>query len=432
MQTQKGAKRIEEIEVGDEVESWDLDTASPQVGFVADTFVTQYDGEMVDIRLEDEEITATAGHPFWVVRGEALENRPLVAELIGEPGGVDAPALVDKYTSTAVLANCQTSLGRWVSAVDLQAGDVLWDSFGERPILAVETGRDRLAVYNFHVEKWSNYAVGEAGVLVHNTSVPTGCQVDKSNTCHPKVRSMLGRYKKLEDKLKDCPEDKKKAILETCCYAAQALAKAPNDSSKLKAAQKACPKDPSCCDESHRYTKAPCAGYSLSPGESKIVSRDTVTVKYGEPIRHFDFIVVREVVANLKYFGSSRSREPDTFMRTLIKYGLLIYPGTTLGLESDDVGHAIGNQFGGYANKSQGNGNVFAQNYSTNRGQVSSFETNTLAAELQKASTCEICVRLSFKFDSSSKTYFRPTGYEYDWWLNGVPKQGKSFDNPGY
>jgi hypothetical protein len=62
--------------------------------------------------------------------------------------------------------------GRWVNSHDLRAGDVIFDRDGhEQRVLRVSQVYDENArVCNLMIEEHQNYAVGMAGILVHNIS----------------------------------------------------------------------------------------------------------------------------------------------------------------------------------------------------------------------------------------------------------------------
>ena len=126
--TEDGFKTIEEIEVGDKVLSADETTGEVAVKMVTETYVNKTD-ELIHIGVNGETISATPTHPFYV----------------------------DK-------------LG-WTLARSLRAGDVLVLSNGE--LVTVEWVQHEILespikVYNFEVEDFHTYFVGENGVFVHN------------------------------------------------------------------------------------------------------------------------------------------------------------------------------------------------------------------------------------------------------------------------
>ena len=126
--TEDGQEPIEEIEVGDKVLSEDETTGEVAVKTVTETYVNETD-ELIHIGVNGETISATPTHPFYV----------------------------DK-------------LG-WTLARSLRAGDVLVLSNGE--LVTVEWVQHEILespikVYNFEVEDFHTYFVGECGVLVHN------------------------------------------------------------------------------------------------------------------------------------------------------------------------------------------------------------------------------------------------------------------------
>uniref|UniRef100_UPI00307D85D2 polymorphic toxin-type HINT domain-containing protein n=2 Tax=Ruminococcus TaxID=1263 RepID=UPI00307D85D2 len=135
--TEDGQEPIEEIEVGDKVLSEDETTGEVAVKTVTDTYVNETD-ELIHIGVNGETISATPTHPFYV----------------------------DK-------------LG-WTLARSLRAGDVLVLSNGE--LVTVEFVQHEILespikVYNFEVEDFHTYFVGENGIFVHN-----GCGIEEVST----------------------------------------------------------------------------------------------------------------------------------------------------------------------------------------------------------------------------------------------------------
>ena len=126
--TEDGQEPIEEIKVGDKVLSEDETTGEVAVKTVTETYINETD-ELIHICVNGETISATPTHPFYV----------------------------DK-------------LG-WTLARSLRAGDVLVLSNGE--LVTVEWVQHEILespikVYNFEVQDFHTYFVGECGVLVHN------------------------------------------------------------------------------------------------------------------------------------------------------------------------------------------------------------------------------------------------------------------------
>lgn len=124
--TEDGQKPIEEIQVGDRVLSENELTGEVAIKTVTETYVNETD-ELVHIGVNGETISATPTHPFYV----------------------------DK-------------LG-WTLARSLRAGDVLVLSNGE--LVTVEFVQHEILespikVYNFEVEDFHTYFVGENGVFV--------------------------------------------------------------------------------------------------------------------------------------------------------------------------------------------------------------------------------------------------------------------------
>jgi RHS repeat-associated protein len=152
--TAAGLKAIEEIVVGDRVWSYDHKQLGWAEREVVEVYQLLHQGTMATVQVKGETLRATGGHPFWVVRGEGLAERP-------------APRRISAYQAGS------RQEGRWVLGRDLRAGDEVLLRAGE--VVALESVRlDEVEerVYNFHVAELQNYAVGGCGVLVHNTNDP--------------------------------------------------------------------------------------------------------------------------------------------------------------------------------------------------------------------------------------------------------------------
>ena len=106
---------------------------------------SQYLGALVHLTTDAGEVTATAYHPFWVVEGFDLANRP-------RPG-----KLAEDEDETGTLP------GRWVNSHDLLVGDVLVTAQGNRVVL--REIRQTLAttptpVVNLTIAHTPNFTVG--------------------------------------------------------------------------------------------------------------------------------------------------------------------------------------------------------------------------------------------------------------------------------
>jgi hypothetical protein len=157
--TERGQKPIEEVQAGDRVWAYSLPTGQWTLRPVMETyeFVNE---DFVELRIdgpdgEEDKITSTAGHPFWVISGEDLENRP-------RPEHITAAEQELRDDKSAIP-------GRWVDAQDLYPDDVLLLRNGrEATIWNVEFYRESQKTYNFAVDDLHCYAVGQLAVLVHN------------------------------------------------------------------------------------------------------------------------------------------------------------------------------------------------------------------------------------------------------------------------
>ena len=134
--TATGEKAIEKVVVGEFVLSENPETEEVAYKRVLNTYVNQTD-ELGHVKIEGEDITATLEHPFY------------------------------------------SPIKGWTAAVDLRQGDILVTVNGQYVVVeAVEHERldEPISVYNFEVEDFHTYCVGNIDVLVHNA-----CTVVKEN-----------------------------------------------------------------------------------------------------------------------------------------------------------------------------------------------------------------------------------------------------------
>ncbi|MBR3044305.1 MAG: PKD domain-containing protein [Oscillospiraceae bacterium] len=148
VETEDGQKPIEEIEAGDQVLSQDPVTGDVAYKTVLETSVNE-STELVHIFVgeNESEIVTTPPHPFYVAQ-----------------------------------------FG-WTAAVNLRAGDVLVLSNGEYVVVERvqhEILESPVKVYNFEVEDYHTYFVGDEPVLVHN-GTGQGCGVPKANSADAAV-----------------------------------------------------------------------------------------------------------------------------------------------------------------------------------------------------------------------------------------------------
>jgi hypothetical protein len=99
-------------------------------------------------------VDATGNHPFWVIGGDELDDRPEAHDV----------SLVEREL---------VSGGRWVEARDLKVGDKFISRGGESvTVSAVSVTYGQVQVFNIEVDVLHNYAVSQFGILVHNKSMP--------------------------------------------------------------------------------------------------------------------------------------------------------------------------------------------------------------------------------------------------------------------
>lgn len=153
-----GMVPIEQVQQGDEVWSYNHETEQWELREVERVFEHEYFGDIVSLTIQheggsNETIEATGGHLFWVVEGEGLADRPAVREL---------PAAESVMTPT----------GRWTEARWLRLGDKFLTKTGtSATVVGLTIRMERVKVYNLQVKNLQLYAVGQAGVLVHNSAL---------------------------------------------------------------------------------------------------------------------------------------------------------------------------------------------------------------------------------------------------------------------
>jgi RHS repeat-associated protein len=125
----EGEKSIEEVKVGDKV--WSFDEQTGKIALMTVEDIMEFQSDHLDkLVIGLDTIYTTDEHPFWVSSG-------------------------------------------WKKASDLVVGDTLTLLNKERVILSYKQRIDTLVkVYNFTVDGYHTYYVGEQGVLVHNKPRP--------------------------------------------------------------------------------------------------------------------------------------------------------------------------------------------------------------------------------------------------------------------
>lgn len=116
-----------------------------------------YDGPLATLYADVGKVTATAFHPFWVIQGDDLANRPTPRQVgDDEDQGGSLP-------------------GRWVNSHDLREGDIIvLKGRGPVTLRRVVQRHEQTPVCNLTVEELHTFAVGEMQVLVHNASGTAG------------------------------------------------------------------------------------------------------------------------------------------------------------------------------------------------------------------------------------------------------------------
>jgi len=154
--TPAGPKAIGEIEPGELVFAHDFRTGQWLSRRVLERHDSLYNGPLVAITTDGGTIQTTLYHPFWVLRGSDLHERPTPRELADHE---------DQGLSLQ---------GRWVNSHELRAGDVLIGRDGSPQIVLhiAQQYEELYPVSNLTIEENHTFAVGPDAILVHNTA---GC-----------------------------------------------------------------------------------------------------------------------------------------------------------------------------------------------------------------------------------------------------------------
>ena len=126
--TENGQKRIDEIEIGDKVWSFDIYTGETELKEVTTVFVHDCD-QILHLHTTSDDIDTTTNHPFYVIGNG------------------------------------------WVAAGDLAEGDELYLESGKSAFVTgseIENLAEPIRVYNLEVADYNTYFVGDESVLVHN------------------------------------------------------------------------------------------------------------------------------------------------------------------------------------------------------------------------------------------------------------------------
>ena len=154
--TPQGKRRIDEIHENDLVFAFDFTSGQWVERPVEVCHRNLYQGSLIEISTKHGTVVATAYHPFWVLEGHDLANRPRPRKL------------ADTEDEGLALR------GRWVNSHDLMAGDLIYSTEGRelRVLKIVQTYEEQFEVCNLTIAQNHSFAVGNDGVLVHNTG---GC-----------------------------------------------------------------------------------------------------------------------------------------------------------------------------------------------------------------------------------------------------------------
>ena len=161
-------KNIEDIQIGDIVLSYNEEIHQNEYSIVLQTMIHDVTEEIYDLYIEDEILTVTGIHRFYVRRKHDIE---------------------------------------WIPASDLHIGDyVLFADGNWHPIFKIKVKIHSLLVYNFEVSHNHNYYVGRNQILAHNKGGGSGGGSAKTIQPKEKKEHKKDYYEKVNsqlDKLKE-------------------------------------------------------------------------------------------------------------------------------------------------------------------------------------------------------------------------------------
>ena len=161
--TENGLAPIETIDEGTKVWAYDTETGEWRLCEVLRRMERRYDGEMVTIAVGDEQIMSTAEHPYWI-----LDEEPPIGDSFG---------LGSATNSSTVCAQ-----GTWVEARNVREADLVLSRLdGELSVGEARPRKFATTVYNLNIATLHNYAVGRAGVLVHNDCTGNAAEGEAAN-----------------------------------------------------------------------------------------------------------------------------------------------------------------------------------------------------------------------------------------------------------
>ena len=143
--TKQGPVPIENITRGTEIYAYDIESEQWSYKPVIETIAYDYAGDLVTITAGKATITATADHPFYVVKDSGSDYRPHIR-----------------------LSNSKG----WVPARHLRSGDILLLKDNSRlTVENVRSNHTEQKVYNLNVSGDHTYTVHERGVLVSDVVI---------------------------------------------------------------------------------------------------------------------------------------------------------------------------------------------------------------------------------------------------------------------
>lgn len=163
-------KNIEDIQIGDIVLSYNEEIHQNEYSIVLQTMIHNVTEEIYDLYIENEILTVTGIHRFYIRRKHDVE---------------------------------------WIPASDLHIGDyVLFADGNWHPIFKIKVRIRSLFVYNFEVSHNHNYYVGRNQILAHNKGGKGGGG-GKAKTIEPKEKKEHKKdfYEEVESQLEKVQEE---------------------------------------------------------------------------------------------------------------------------------------------------------------------------------------------------------------------------------
>ena len=188
------------------------------------------------------------------------------------------------------------------------------------------------------------------------------------------------------------------------------------------------------CDDAKLTGSYPdTSAYALSSGDVVYYDLSPFLDGTSDPKKARHFLNPLSILARI---ARKTGEEAGSDFRKWFKKEKISIAGTTektFGLMTDTVGHVIGKDFGGSADKpGLYKGNIFPQDKKSNNEDYGQVEEQ-LRTAIKNSTSQHGCIRLIFTYRAGKKYPVRPVSFTVEWWVDGKPHgtTPTSIANPG-